>query len=195
MKKFSFLLFLVGSLAMSRSVSAQVYTSGKALEEYLAVLKEKNIDSILILRSGCVGCARYYDSTSQSVDKGEQIYVLTKDSGKQQMVYIDRWIYRKAKVETSSLFRLVQLYQKTLQTKEKFYQRETSTSSVPFRIPYHFETLEIMLPGFTYSLEIRENHFDHLGNRINTQTWYRYARAIIARFYDILQAIPPEPEA
>ena len=73
---------------------------------YRVLFEIENIktDSIIVLRRGCIGCARYYDSTSLSTEKGELIYVLSMHKGKSKIAFIDRYLIKERSVSLQTDF-------------------------------------------------------------------------------------------
>ena len=170
----------------------QVSNSEIALQQYLAVLQEKGIDSFVVMRQGCIGCGRD-DSDTSPIQKGEVIYVLTKCKGKYIVVSLDNYYDdRGDTVDGRSVFKLIQRCRSVLATKQgsRYGNPDPNRRIDPKAIPYEFEVLEIHLPGIHFSLEIARDKFDRMGNNMENEKWFKATRAIIDQFYKVLHTIP-----
>ena len=115
------LTFLFSSISLN--LFGQVKKSEKQLKSYLKQINRVNVDTILIIKSGCTGCDVVYNDTPGSVIDGQSISVLTKHNGKYKLAtFDDIHELTEITVDTCSFFDLVSQSKQALKQKDKFYK-------------------------------------------------------------------------
>ncbi len=186
------LFFVILISCISVRTFSQVFTSEQTLTGYCLKLKNIKTDSIIVLRRGCIGCARYYDSTSLSTEKGELIYVLSMHNGKSKIAFIDRYLIKERSVSSRRIFRFIRDNHWKLKTNKK------TQSLIPVKtdslIPYMFESIEIRLPSLYRQFTIIKNQYLAEGSFISNKEVTRLISQLIVMIDTLLQSIPPDPE-
>jgi hypothetical protein len=190
MERFKITLFALFIL-ISFPLAAQVYSSEKSLQDHLSQLKREQVDSIVIMRQGCTGCDRAYDSTSTSTATGELIYVLWKQAGTTKMAFIDRYLYKEKMTYSRFLFNYINKNKTVLSANKCCHERILIDSL----LPYMFEEIEIILPDFHFNFQVIKGIYQSDGTRIKNKNLLLTVRDMISIFYAIIQSIPPDPES
>jgi hypothetical protein len=187
MTRHKILTFLFSSILLNSF--GQVKKSEQELKGYLKQIKAANIDTVLIIKSGCTGCDVVYNDTSKSVMNGESIFVLTKHNGKYKLATFDD--VHKSKqifVDTCSFFDLVSQSKEALKQKDIFYKNElTELKKVKFFPPspvhYSFDELTISLPNFKYNFVIVGENADYMGFVRENESWFIATKGIVEKFF------------
>lgn len=164
------------------------------LKSFLQHLKTTNVDTVLVVKSGCIGCEIKYADFPKAIDSGQSIYVLTQHKGKYNIAVFDDVHSEKTfDVDTCSLFDFISKNKALLIEKTKFYKREMPNLKSkngfypPRPIHYSYEELTIQTPNFRYNFEVLDGCADFLGIKRNKRSWFILTTEIIKRVYGYLQ--------
>ena len=191
MKTFKFLAALSVTL-ISTNVIGQIFSSEETFKGYFTQLKNKSVDSIIIMRQGCIGCARKYDSNSNSKEKGELIYVLSKKFGKTKIAFIDSYTLSEKNTYSKAIFSFINRKRFILNSKKTNLKNQNiNTDSL---IPYMYEELEIFLPNYHSKTTLINAQPIVNGQVCQNKALLQTVQKTIEEFYKIIHSIPPEPQ-
>lgn len=195
MIKFKFSTIFILTLSLTLSSYGQTKKSAQQFTEYFHQLKSSKVDTILIIKSGCIGCEVTYTDTSKSVIDGQAIYVLTQNNGQFKLAIFDDIHNSKyLTADTCSIFGIINENKSLLKLKDTFYKKELaelkkSKFFPPRPIHYFFDELTIQLPNFKYNFLVVNNDADYLGFVRKNENWFRATKSIIERFFIYSQSI------
>lgn len=164
----------------------------KAERQFIQYIKSMKVDSMVVFKSGCLGCSIQYADTAKNVLDGKTIYVLTKKHGQMKLVIFDDIHNPKYfTLDSCSLFGAI--HQPILKHKNKFYKKELAIlKTVKFLAPkpthYTFEELTIQLPNFKYNFLVIDRDSDYMGFIRKNEDWFVATRAIIEQFLVCIQS-------
>jgi hypothetical protein len=187
---------LILTLSLTLASYGQIKKSEQQFIIYYQQLKSSKVDTVLIIKSGCIGCDVTYIDTSKSIIDGQTIYVLTQKNGQFKVAIFDdihnpKYFTR----DTCSLFKFINENKVTLGQKGKFYKTEIpkikskSGFYPPSPIHYSYEELGIKLPNFNYDFMIVDDNKDHFGLQRDKEKWFTLTNQIIKRVYNYSQLI------
>jgi hypothetical protein len=190
-----FLSIALLAIIFTQTALSQDRKSDKDFKEYSTSILRANVDTIVVLKSGCTGCeVRYEDEQKHNV--GEQtIYVLTKKSGQFKVAIFDDIISPiYFTTDTCSLFDTIQHYKSVLNSKDPFYKKELAELSKsnffrPRPIHYAFDELIITLPEFKYEFLVIGENADYLGFVRQNENWFLVTKAFIEYLNNYCQSI------
>ncbi len=188
-------LSIIGLLGLTLGVYGQTQNAEQQFTQYFQQLESSKIDTILILKSGCIGCEVIYTDTAKSTRGGQTIYALTQENGQFKLALFDDVHDPKYfTIDSCSLFRKIDLYKPLFKLKDPFYKKELaklkrSKFFPPRPIHYSFEELIIQLPDFKYDFVIKGKDTDYLGINRESENWFRVSKAIIETFISYSQSI------
>lgn len=173
----------------------QTKKSEKELEKYYKQLKSFKVDTVLTLKSGCLGCDVTYTDTPKSVIDGQTIYVLTQKNGQFKLAIFDD--IHKPKYftgDTCSLFDTIDQNKSVLKSKDTFYKKELAElKKVKFLPPrpvhFPFEHVIFSFPNFHYDFVINSKNADYLGFIRENEIWFKATKSIIGKFYDYIKTL------
>jgi hypothetical protein len=183
------------TIALTNTVCGQVRKSEKELKFYLSQLRTSKVDTLLILKSGCIGCEIKYSDTSKAISDGQSIYVITQHNGHFNIAIFDDIHNQKIiAIDTCSIFEFVNLHKASLSQKEIFYEKKISkikskTGFFPPRpIHYSYENLKIHSSNFVYEFEIVDNNKDQFNLMCDKENWFITTAEIIKNVYNYLES-------
>lgn len=186
-------LTLLLLIILTQTTFGQEKKTEQELKGYLQHLKTTNVDTVLIVKSGCKGCETKYADFPKAIDSGQSIYVVTQQKGKFIITVFDDVHSQKSfSIDTCSLFNFVFKNKILLQEKNKFYKTEIPKIRSkdgfypPGRIHYNYEELSIKTPNFNYIFEIINNSEDNYGFKRDKENWFILTREIIRKVYNYL---------
>jgi hypothetical protein len=190
------LTLLILVTTFSQIVFGQVIQPEKELNVYLAQLKEKNIDTVLVVNSGCVGCEVTYNNDQTAIPNGKSIYVLTKHKGQFNLAIFDDIQSKKSCiVDTCTIFEFILKNKAILQQKDIFYKSEMNKIRSkngfypPRPVHYSYEELNIQLVSFNYVFNVVDHENDNFGLNREKDSWFILTKEIIGRVYSILKSV------
>jgi hypothetical protein len=183
------ILFLLTIL--TQTTFGQEKKTEQELKDYLQHLKATNVDTVLIVKSGCKGCETKYVDYPKAIDSGQSIYVVTQQKGKFIITMFDDVHLQKSfGIDTCSLFDFVFKNRILLQEKTEFYKTEIPKIKSkdgfypPRKIHYRYEELSIKTPSFNYIFEIINNNEDNYGFKRDNENWFILTSEIIKKVYN-----------
>ena len=185
----------IGLLGLTLGAYGQSQNTEQQFTQYFKQLESSGVDTILILKSGCIGCEVIYTDTAKSISNGQTIYVLTQENGQFKLAVFDEVHGPKySTMDTCSLFDKIFCYKPLLRLKDPFYKKELaklkrSKFFPPLPIHYSFEELIIQLPDFKYDFAIKGKDTDYLGLNRESENWFKVTKAIIEAFINYSQSI------
>jgi len=187
MKRFQALTLLLLIILIQTTLGQEKKTE-QELKGYLEHLKATNVDTVLIVKSGCKGCETKSADFPKAIDSGQSIYVVTQQRGIFIIsVFDDVHTQKSFSVDTCSLFNFVFKNKILLQEKHKFYKKEIPKIKSkdgfypPRRIHYNYDELTIKTPNFNYIFEIVNNTEDNYGLTRDKENWFILTREIIKK--------------
>ena len=185
------LLLLFLTINLTKVVLGQTHDSDEQLNKYLLHLKDFKVDSIVIVKSGCVGCDVINFNSSKHVEDEQSIYVLTKQSGIFLLaIFNDADSAKYINIDTCTLFKFINQNENILQNQKSFYKKEISKIKSksgfypPILIHHSFEELTINLSFFNYNFEVNDDDKDHFGFKCDNTKWFIITKNIIKRVYN-----------
>ena len=195
MTQLKILAFLIISLTSTLYSFGQTKKSEQQFTKYYQQLKSSQVDTIIIVKSGCTGCGVKYIDTPKSVTDGQTIYVLTQKCGQFKLAIFDDIHNPKYFTsDTCSLFDIIDQNKSLLKSKHAFYKGELaelkkSKFFPPRPIHYSYEDLTIKISNFKYNFLISSKNADHLGFVRENERWFQVTRTIIDKFFSYSEAI------
>lgn len=178
----------IALLGLTLGAYGQAQNTEQQFTQYFKQLESSRIDTILILKSGCIGCEVIYTDTAKSISDGQTIYVLTQENGQFKLaIFDDIHSPEYFSMDTCSLFDKVSHNKSLLRLKDPFYKKKLaklkrSKFFPPRPIHYSFEELIIQLPDFNYDFVIKGKDTDYLGVIRENENWFKVTKAIIEEF-------------
>ncbi|MCZ2129066.1 MAG: hypothetical protein LC109_02240 [Bacteroidia bacterium] len=167
------------------------------LEDYLLQLKGLQVDTFLVIKSGCAGCEVKYADTSKAVTDGQTIYILSQQVDKFKIVAIDDFGRQETyDIDTTSLFGTIMRFESVLQQKDIYYKKVRSESKKGHFLPprpkhYSYNDLAIKIAKFTYKFNVIENDSGMFAFPERGEKWYAATNEIIDNFFLLLKSVRP----
>ena len=165
------------------------------LKSYLLQLEKSNVDTILIIKSGCSGCAVKYTDTAKAVTNGQTIYVLWQAMGQFRIVSFDDFGRQNNYLfDTCSLFDTIKHYKAVLQQKEVYYKKireglKKGRFQPPRPIHYSYNALIIKIPKFSYEYNVIENDTGNFIFPERKEKWFAVTKKLIDNFFSLLETV------
>jgi len=165
------------------------------LKNYLLQLEMSKVDTILIIKSGCTGCAVKYTDTAKAVTDGKTIYVLSQAMGQFRIVSFDDFGRQNHYLfDTCSLFDTIKHYKAVFQQKNVFYKKIREGLSKgrfqpPRPIHYSYNDLIIKIPNFSYEYSVIENDTGNFIFPERKEKWFVVTKKVIDNFFSLLKMV------
>lgn len=186
MRHFTLALAICMILAVLRppQTLGQTSKAQQKLQAYLKELKKLKVDTLVILKTGCVGCEMKLSNRKLLADP-QTAWIITHRQGITEVKYFGSLGEQKcAKTDSIRLFDYTRVITSVLSEKDAFYEtKRAEIQNAGFYPPvpnhYSYQELEVRLGTFYYTVELVNGHFDHLGFDIENERWYTATKEII----------------
>lgn len=173
----------------------QTQSAKQRLENYLLQLKGFQVDTFLVIKSGCAGCEVKYKDKSKAVTDGQTIYILSQQVGKFEIVTFDDFGRQGTySSDTTSLFDTIMRYNSVLKQKDIYFKKVRSKSKKGHFLPprpkhYSYKDLAVKISKFTYEYNVIENDSGMFVLPERTEKWYAATKEIIDNFFLLLNSV------